>query len=620
MSSDLEGFTNQNMLAELLFPYSFKSYQREFLHNLVLHSHVLWQAPTGFGKTIVSLTSMIPFLLDNKHPLQKIIFFVRTKTQVFRILDECNKLTDSLSKLTEFSNRTIRSLPLIGKEELCVHPQKVNVKNIDCQIMQCPKVNYKLKEKKYYNTLMEQFYYENPRKTKDYIKIVENSEKFQNHCPYIVMKKLLYDSDIIITTHAFFIQSSLFKYLKETIFRDKTMVGVIIDEVHNIKPSRNAELLPKKIKTILDMEIDFMSRDFLNKLYEYIKSNEGYIKPYIKEEDYWMVERLQTDCNLLLKTAWKYQVEIKALADIIAFFDAVGDLWFIDKKVIDTIDPERKIFSKILVRMVPFPQTIFRHFKGVSRCIAMSGTIEPMELFKKYLNLEEKFHILKVPVDKQNIRHFIFTNPKLTSKFKNRSSSLFSALAHIIKEFHQTNPHHTLVFNTSKSFTKTIGKFVKDLKLTSNLYVEGTSAYNQSLLEELKSLSHELVFATMGGVFSEGVEIKDPKTGQSKITLIIITGIPHPPPNLENKLLNVLYKGVYGKKFAKVYLEYLPMYQLIQQAVGRGIRSYESDYCAVISIDYRLAQMGIWRGAKYSKNIGEIKSELDNFLKKASKE
>lgn len=65
--------------------------------------------------------------------------------------------------------------------------------------------------------------------------------------------------------------------------------------------------------------------------------------------------------------------------------------------------------------------------------------------------------------------------------------------------------------------------------------------------------------------------------------------------------------------YLKMFLEYLPIYQLIQLAVGRRIRSYESDHCAIVSTDYRLTQMGIWVDVINSNSINEIKQNLALF-------
>ena len=97
----------------------------------------------------------------------------------------------------------------------------------------------------------------------------------------------------------------------------------------------------------------------------------------------------------------------------------------------------------------------------------------------------------------------------------------------------------------------------------------------------------------MSGSFSEGIEIKEDKTGVSKITLIIFTGIPHPPPTLNQRLLEYKYMQRFGQRRTLLFLKWLPIYQTLLQAAGRGIRQ-PTDACAIICLDYRLLALQIF--------------------------
>ena len=95
----------------------------------------------------------------------------------------------------------------------------------------------------------------------------------------------------------------------------------------------------------------------------------------------------------------------------------------------------------------------------------------------------------------------------------------------MILKLHQINPGHTLIFNTSKKFTNNMYETIDNKKSQyhiKEIFKEGTSSFNQNLLDMLRILDHELILATIGGSFSEGVEIKHPVSGRSRITLIIL--------------------------------------------------------------------------------------------------
>ena len=77
---------NYLQIAKLLFPFGFKTGQEHCLEQLTLQPYNLWQAQTGFGKTLLSLCATLPYFLDPQHPIKQIIVFVRTKTQIFRFI------------------------------------------------------------------------------------------------------------------------------------------------------------------------------------------------------------------------------------------------------------------------------------------------------------------------------------------------------------------------------------------------------------------------------------------------------------------------------------------------------------------------------------------------------
>lgn len=146
------------------------------------------------------------------------------------------------------------------------------------------------------------------------------------------------------------------------------------------------------------------------------------------------------------------------------------------------------------------------------------------------------------------------------------------------------------------------------------VYCEGSSNENQIILDELRTKDHELIFATFGGSFSEGIEIKDKITNKSKISLIIFCGIPVPPPTIQQKILQTKYLQRYATKIAYLFLYWLPMYQTLLQAAGRGIRS-PNDFTAIICLGDRLFNLCIFSDEYMIKNnnVNTIKEKFPAF-------
>ncbi|MHA2363798.1 MAG: helicase C-terminal domain-containing protein [Candidatus Hodarchaeales archaeon] len=613
-------------MAKKIFPFSFKPHQERSLEELVQHPHVLWQAPTGFGKTLLALASMLPQLLDPTHSLKKIIVFVRMKTQIFRILEESHRLgsafSDNMEEIAEvlqlpiYKNKVnipFIALPLLGKEELCVNKVRFSKVKIDCNAIDCSKRNLDPPSLDVINQIKNHFYFEEPRTTETIRDTIIDLPGSSSHCPYFVLKQMINNAEIIITTHAWLQNATLRSILDELILKNPSSTSIILDEVHNFKSSRIASVKINELEKVINYtNYKLSSRKFLTELFNYIKINKrGHVPPFIQENNRWYLQQLTIDYNSLLNRIWDHNEIIPLVMNIKSFLEAMGDLWYIDL----VINEKTSKLEKELIRINPFPSKIVGSLHNFNRTLFMSGTLYPVNAYKVLYNLNENYKILVVPTESMNIQHFILNIPSITSRFRNRNKRLFAILAIICLDLHSTNPGHTLVFNTSKKFTDQLYSALRCLAKrygVKEIFKEGTSAYSQSLLDSLRVLDHELIIATMGGGFSEGVEIKHPKTGRSLINLIIMTGIPHPPPTLENEILMKLYKIVFGSKMASVLLNYLSIYQLIQQAAGRGIRSPE-DYCSIVCTDNRLISLNIWSIAKRIENINQIKKDLKKF-------
>jgi Rad3-related DNA helicase len=606
-------------LAEEFFPFkTFKTHQREQLEALLMEQKVLWEAPTGFGKTVIAVTATIPYLLDKE--IKKIFIFVRTKTQVYRILDECNKIT---SKIFDQQKKKIISAPLVAKHDLCIHERKNTMKQVDCILLKCP-----LKDKPFPEHLRDKIknklFMADVRKTEDYIFLIKELKDLDNHCPYYVLYPFIKNADIVITTHAWITNSNLKAiFEKDFEFVDVSNYGIILDEVHNFRPARTIELKLSLLDEILTTELPLQSKKFIQELKDYVLQNinkrETYIVPLLNEKNSWKLQLLDQDYFSLIESFhhYKYFREISIISNLKAFFDAVYDIWYIDQKVEEQEGRQIGIFY--LVKEIVFPTKIFENIKHAKRSIYMSGTLFPLPAYRELYDIKD-FSLVAVQKEVQNILYVINTEERLSSVYRNRTKGLFNSLAVFIYLCHQINKAHTIVFNTSKKFSESLHTSLEEYMLRKkkkfDVYVESTSAANQQMIETLRYTDNDIILATMGGSLSEGVEIRDPTTKKSKIRLVILTGIPFPPPNIENTLLEKFYTHFVGKARADLFLKDLNVYQKIQQAAGRGIRSHDIDYCAIICTDYRLQQYTIWKDFNKTKNINLILQKLYDFYDK----
>lgn len=69
------------------FPYAkYKPNQVALISFIQRYPKVLVHAPTGFGKTPIALSSLLPFVRSDQKPSgSQLIVFTRTKTQIFQV-------------------------------------------------------------------------------------------------------------------------------------------------------------------------------------------------------------------------------------------------------------------------------------------------------------------------------------------------------------------------------------------------------------------------------------------------------------------------------------------------------------------------------------------------------
>ena len=592
-------------IAKLLFPFNFKTGQEKCLTQLTTHPYNLWQAQTGFGKTLLSLCATLPYLLDPHHPIKQIIVFVRTKTQIFRFFDDVKKIADRYLQQQDRINALLNvnpyfqpsesinpffALPLVSKKDLCVLESADEEQKIDCRVVECPLFKQAGPSDAQVKGIKKQFFDAVPQSSTDVVTLLSSSTNHKN-CPYYTIRSLLPTADLVVTTQAW-LYEPLRSFIEKLFFAHPSRTAIIVDETHNLKA-----LFVKKVSH--EFISSFMSKDTFSSLRSALE--ETFASHVIEPSSHRWFSRpdnlavLMAEVSKELSVLNKQDPNYKTLKDLQAFLHDAGYFWFTekDKQELGHID-----FT---------PTTVQGKFLETSKIILMSGTIHPPEVFALVFQLN-KFHIIAMPTQRRKVAQTVFASQLLTSKLDNRVDRLYFSLYRIIRELHSLNiKGHTFVFNPSNEFKEKMFQLLTEYNSEKHFTIrmEQDSKYNQSLIEELTTHDNYLVLATLNGSFNEGIEVKDPVTRKSKINLIIITGMPIQPPSIENYVIDQVYLRKYGKKLADFTRNLLPINQILQQTVGRGVRG-EQDSAWVVCTDRRIMRYNIWEQYGVVNNIRDF--------------
>jgi Rad3-related DNA helicase len=597
------------------------------LDQLVEHPHVLWHAPTGFGKTVVVLTAMLNYLLGPAKTIDRIIIMVRMKTQIFRILDEAFTISshyfsnyeDILQDINDKSSfpSEIISLPLIGKDELCINPHVdssfTSQRQIDCKSLKCKYFKEIYPKGEDLDELILTYFMKDLKSTREIKEFL--TMETPALCPYYTLKAMLKKAQIVVTTHAWLLNPKLAKSLFEELSIDPERTGIIIDEVHNFRAHQTGLMTYNQIKlaSIFAFRNDLPIKDYLSDIeIKFRRHKLTKTTPLLSPEEEWILDNIEYVLNSYQGKRLPSEEDrkgLKALNRLHTFLSTEGNLWFFDKE--EYFDwNNNKQYHKVIKRMLAFPDTVLNKIAQFKRIVLMSGTLYPPKAYMTLYGLDTSFQLVEVPHESRKIKYLTFLHPNLSSKQRNRSLNLFKVQSRAIKALHENNVSHTIVFSTSKAYTSDLSKVFVKIFPNIEVFQESSSQQNQIILEKLRLKRHELIFATLAGGFSEGVEIKDRITEESKITTIIFTGIPHPPPTLTQQLLEEKYLQKFGKRNTIFFLKWLPIYQTLLQAAGRGIRR-PMDQCLIICLDYRLPGLNI-----FPKELSINSNEFAYILRK----
>jgi Rad3-related DNA helicase len=400
-------------------------------------------------------------------------------------------------------------------------------------------------------------------------------------CPAQVIRRLLPQVNIILLPQGY-LESRVLRNSLTKIFWKAYNFGfrwshrfAIIDEAHNFGPTVEVEVTTDQIARVLS--IGAFSR----------------------------VQTLQKLCQRRLGRVPRPSRTIPALiAEIDSFLKLKGIRHTLSTEDLDALQAVRTFLAhqgrywvrnkQGFVQLDPHPQKIFKYVdQYFCRSILFSATFQYLKHYAHYYGLKRHrnvYHLHYVPTPTSRIRQLLVAaliNPRVSSAQRNRTPSLLKWCAKTIKDIAVEIPDHTWVFVPSYEFLEELYPLVENqLSGTLPLFREPKKG-QISFLSQLLSGPPSVVIAVYGGKFSEGVEVRDPKTGRSRVQVVILIGLPFPAPTPEYRLTFNLYLHWYRYlHFVKWTMIERHLYTQVRQCLGRAIRS-EVDQATGLILDYR---------------------------------
>lgn len=584
-------------IQKLHFPFEYREGQKKLVasvYHTVKEQKVLYiQAPTGVGKTI---STVYPAVQSCSNGLTDKIFYLTSKTITRTVAEETYAILRD-------AGLHFRTVTLTAKDKIC----HLDEHNCNPEVCEYARGHFDRVNEAVYDIITNEAVIN--RDT-----ILQYSVKHKV-CPYEMSLDVSYWCDGIICdyNYAFDPDSSLKRYFGDG---GKGNYVFLVDEAHNLV-DRAREMYSATL-----VKEDFLAckrvvKDMDKRLASYLEKCNKYLlelkracdKEYIIIDDYCgtFLANLQSCYSYMQKFLDKNKGK-PVCDEIIEFFfkirhfinmyDCIDEKYVIYAEHIDDGD-----FALHLYCVDPSGQLSQRLSQGIST-IMFSATLLPVNYFKEMLsgNADDYAVYAHSPFDTDNKR--VLIGRDVTSRYTRRNYNEYTKIAGYIHTLTQSKQGKYMIFFPSYSYMREVydiyikkyacnvidlhdvedGSYIYHISEGENVLIQDnnmTEADKENFLSVFMDNTSGNVtgFCVLGGIFSEGIDLRD----KSLIGASIVgTGIPM-ICRQRNILRNYFDSiGKNGYQYAYVF----PGMNKVLQAAGRVIRTAD-DKGIILLLDDR---------------------------------
>ncbi len=594
--------TREASIKQLEFPFPYREGQKQLVSDvyrtIARKKNLFIQAPTGVGKTI---STIFPAVKAVGEGLGDRIFYLTAKTITATVAKE----TFGLLREKGYQAKIIQ---LTAKEKLCL------CEEMECNPVKCPyaKGHFDRVNDAVFNLLTTADVF-----TRD--EILSQAEKY-TVCPFELSLDVASWSDDIVCDYNYVFDPNV--YLKR--FFQEGVKGeyiFLVDEAHNLvdrsRSMYSAEiykedfLLAKKIIRPHSKKIE-KRLERCNKLLLQMKREcENYV---IYEEIgtlYFALYNLMMDIDEFLQNATRRQIDFPGRKEFLDFYFSIRNFL----NIYDLLDEHYVIYSKI-AEDGRFMLKLFcvDPSKNLQKCldkgnatIFFSATLLPIHYYKKLLStLEDNYAIYAKSTFSMEQRLLAFGRD-VSTKYTRRTAAEYERIAQYIKKTVRCKQGNYMVFFPSyKMMNEVYDSYCHMERVISAqendeenpTIFESSSDVVWSLVQKnnMRELDREaflqefekegnrtlVAFCVMGGIFGEGIDLKN-----DKLIGAIIVGTGLPQIGSEREILKNYYDENSGNGFD--YAFRYPGINKVLQAAGRVIRTPE-DRGIILLLDERFLQ------------------------------
>ncbi len=578
-------------IQKLVFPFPYREGQKELAamtYRTIENKKKLFiQAPTGTGKTI---TTVFPAVKAMGEEICDRIFYLTAKTITRTVAEEC---FDLLGQQELF----FKPITITAKEKMCVL-EKVSCNPVDCE-----------RAKGHFDRVNEAVYDMLTHEDKMTREIILRYAEKHKVCPFEMGLDAALYADAVICDYNYAFDPNV--YLRRFFSEEKKGNMVfLIDEAHNLV-ERAREMYSARL-----VKEDFLAA---KRIIQSVRRHEQ--RPEVQYNMRKYERSLEAANRTMLN--WKHECDefsvipevgmfqfhlLRVLADhelvmadnpalskedsdvVLQLYFEVRNFcmvleWLNDKyRIYLDYDSEKKFRIKLQC-MDPSDRLKEVMERGRS-AVMFSATMLPIRYYREQLAGEPEDTAVYAKSSFLPEQRKVLIARDVTTKYTRRGAEEYEKIAHYIETFVSAKRGNYLIFFPSYSFMDEVVTRIHVRENERMLVQESNMREHEKeeFLSAFDNQSEESVIGccVMGGIFSEGIDLKE-----DRLIGAVIVGTGLPMVCHERELFKTYYDEKKGRGFDYAYL--YPGVNKVFQAGGRVIRTV-SDKGAILLLDERFLQ------------------------------
>lgn len=578
----------QKSIRKIEFPYEYRKGQRELAAGVYTtikrQKNLFIQAPTGVGKTI---STVFPAVKAVGEDLGDKIFYLTAKTITRTVAKEAFEL---LRK----QGYQAKVVLITAKEKLCL------CEEMDCNPVSCPyaKGHFDRVNDAVFDLLQKEDIF-----TREVI--LEQAEAYRV-CPFELCLDVATWSDNIICDYNYVFDPNVYlkRFFVEGVRGDYIF---LVDEAHNLVERGRSmysavlykedfletkRLLKGRMTKRIEQGLQKCNRIFL----DYKRSCETYeIHDEIGNLVFALMQLASELDEFLQKSA-----EFPERKTVTEFYLNLRN--FI--KIYDLVDERYVIYSEheadgrfcLKLYCVDPSKNLQERIDKGNATIFFSATLLPVNYYKSLLSTKKDNYAVYAESSFSGDKRLLLLGSDVSSRYTRRNRDMYERIASYIIKTAQTRSGNYIAFFPSYKMMEEVyrcfcdvtdtrdGLFLEGICQQSGMREEEREAFLELFSEEetAKRKGSFVAFCVMGGIFGEGIDLKNERLIGA---MIVGTGLPQ--VSNEREILMNYYEKRLGCGFDYAYR--YPGMNKVLQAAGRVIRTAE-DVGIIELLDDRFLQ------------------------------